>query len=92
MADEIVEDGIVAGTMMDGVEKEYLFSFWLEKMPGREPRGLRNLVLKFDRVVGIADICYLEQRANTIFSEEFSEEIESHLVFWKKMDEMMTVE
>lgn len=91
MADEITEDGIVAGTMMDGVEKEYLFSFWLEKMPGREPRGLRNLVLEYDRVLGIADVVHLEQRANDIFSKEFSEEIESHLVFWKKMDEMTSI-
>lgn len=66
---------------------DVFMSFYLEKLPEREPRGIKNLVIEYDKMGYPADIVVNEQRASEIFSKQFGEEIEANMVSWKRLEE-----
>ena len=72
---------------MTKMKKDVFMSFYLEKLPEREPRGIKNLVIEYDKMSYPADIVQNEFKASEYFSQQFGEEIEATMVSWNRLEE-----
>ena len=69
------------------MKKDVFMSFYLEKLPERKPRGIKNLVIEYDKMGYPADIVQNEFKASEYFSQQFGEEIEATMVSWNRLEE-----